>query len=245
VDKFIIHSRKCLLNGFTPKQNRDIPPLKYDVVHRLVTDFPELKFIINGGISTFSEIDTHLFGEYEGHPPVHGVMLGRAVQNDPFMLAAADSTYFGQRDPGLSRRACMERYMDYCDFMQSPEGPVQEYRDKRVVVSPAVMVKAVHHVFRGCKGNGYYRRAMDEIYIKKNGKYEDLKAREIVSAYCGTVFILCLRLIFLIIFNNIQIEAGMSMISDEFLDAPIGNPLEREIERGAAGSDSAAESDAA
>jgi tRNA-dihydrouridine synthase len=58
--KFIVHARKCLLNGLSPKQNREIPPLHYETVHRLVADFPELKFIINGGIQNFDEAKSHL-----------------------------------------------------------------------------------------------------------------------------------------------------------------------------------------
>ena len=64
VKKFVVHARKCLLNGLSPKQNRDIPPLRYEVVHRLVEDFPELKFVINGGISTFEQAKEHLDNDY-------------------------------------------------------------------------------------------------------------------------------------------------------------------------------------
>lgn len=127
-------------------------------------------------------MDTHLFDTYEEHPPVHGAMLGRAVLNDPFMLATADSRYFGQPNPGLTRRQCMERYMDYCDFMQSDEGPRKDFRGKISTMGSALMVKAVHNAFKGCQGNGQYRRAMDEEYCEKNGKYEVTKARDIVSA---------------------------------------------------------------
>ena len=58
--KFVIHSRKCFLNGLSTKQNRDVPPLKYEVVHSLVSEFPELTFILNGGIQTFSDAKSHL-----------------------------------------------------------------------------------------------------------------------------------------------------------------------------------------
>ena len=58
-NKFIIHSRKCFLNGLSTKQNRDIPPLKYEVVHSLVKEFPDLKFILNGGISLFNDFSPH------------------------------------------------------------------------------------------------------------------------------------------------------------------------------------------
>ncbi len=111
VNKFIIHARKCLLNGLTPKQNREIPPLQYEVVHRLVSEFPELTFVLNGGIHTFREVDSHIRGEYNGLPPVHGVMIGRAAYADPFILAAADSRYYGERDLGLTRREVMYRYL--------------------------------------------------------------------------------------------------------------------------------------
>lgn len=181
VDKFIIHSRKCLLNGLTPKQNRDIPPLRYDVVHRLISDFPELKFVINGGINSLEEVDTHLFDSYESYPPAHGVMMGRAIQNDPFLLATVDSRYYGQRNPQLTRRQVMERYLEHCDFMQSDDGPRKDYRGKVSLMGSALMVKAVHHAFKGCDGNGQYRRAMDEAYVEMNGKYEKTRARDIVS----------------------------------------------------------------
>jgi tRNA-dihydrouridine synthase len=58
--KFIIHARKCLLDGLSPKQNRDVPPLHYDIPHRLVQEFPDLRFIINGGVTTLSQANVHL-----------------------------------------------------------------------------------------------------------------------------------------------------------------------------------------
>ena len=64
VSKFIVHARKCLLNGLSPKQNRDIPPLRYEVVHRLTQDFPELKFVINGGINSLEQAQEHLDHDY-------------------------------------------------------------------------------------------------------------------------------------------------------------------------------------
>jgi tRNA-dihydrouridine synthase A len=102
VNKFIIHSRKCILKGLTTKQNREIPPLKYEVVHRLCRDFPELTFVLNGGITTFAQAQTHLdpsgyhhaysvdgIDGTEGNrmvevlPPVHGCMIGRQAWSHP------------------------------------------------------------------------------------------------------------------------------------------------------------------
>lgn len=245
VKKFIIHSRKCILKGLNAKQNRDIPPLKYEVVHRLVRDFPDLTFVLNGGIQTLEEAKSHIDNEYIyyplqdklnvekkiyernsvfvptslpydpsvifnstsilfhqpynfnnlsvepplkksnsilemdkvnnqeegenkeeeevedvpyqtsldfitqaiGHcfnedeiiiqnssksvssqfsedykqtlPGVHGVMLGRAVYNNPLLLANADKLFYNKKNPGLSRREILERYMQYAEWCQS------------------------------------------------------------------------------------------------------------------------------
>ena len=158
--KFIIHSRKCFLNGLSTKQNRDVPPLKYEVVHSLVKEFPELTFILNGGISTFSDAKSHLsssgyqynypepvvpvkrtsgcvdlpvktWGDIENEtvrdsvqlPAVHGVMIGRAAFSNPLLFATADSTFYGVKDPCLSRREIVARYIDYCEWAQSELGP--------------------------------------------------------------------------------------------------------------------------
>ena len=85
---FIVHARNAILHGLSPKANREIPPLRYDLVRRLKADYPELDIVINGGIRGWDEIDALLAG-------VDGVMLGRAAENDPWMLAQADQRIFG------------------------------------------------------------------------------------------------------------------------------------------------------
>jgi len=117
VRKFIVHARKCLLTGLTTKQNRDIPPLKYEVVHKLVEDFPGYQFVLNGGVLDFESAEAHLnSGQYDWEgvkvslPPAAGVMISRAVYNNPLLFATADSSFFGVRDPCLSRREIIERY---------------------------------------------------------------------------------------------------------------------------------------
>ncbi len=82
---FIVHARNAVLKGFSPKENREIPPLKYDYVYRLKDDFPRLEIVINGGIATWADITTHL-------AYVDGVMLGRAAYHNPWMLADAGRT---------------------------------------------------------------------------------------------------------------------------------------------------------
>jgi len=91
---FIVHARNAVLKGLSPKENREIPPLKYDYAYRLKKDFPELEILINGGIKTVAEIDLHL-------QHVDGVMLGREAYHNPFLMAGFDARYYGQLDGGL------------------------------------------------------------------------------------------------------------------------------------------------
>ena len=85
---FIVHARNAVLKGLSPKENREVPPLKYDYVHRLKREFPELEIVINGGITTRAQIDGQL-------GRVDGVMLGRAAYHDPWLLADAGKTRAG------------------------------------------------------------------------------------------------------------------------------------------------------
>lgn len=103
---FILHARKAWLSGLSPKENRDIPPLNYQRVYDIKKDYPELQVSVNGGIQTLDEVQTHL-------QHVDGTMLGRVVYHDPYSLAKADSTVFGQADQGLSRHEVVEKMLPY------------------------------------------------------------------------------------------------------------------------------------
>merc|ERR1711971_141982 len=93
VRHFIIHARKCWLNGLSPAQNRTIPPLMYDRVFRLCREFPDLNFTLNGGVNTLE----HLKGLLEGAPSnLIGVMIGRAAHGNSFILADADRYIYGE-----------------------------------------------------------------------------------------------------------------------------------------------------
>ncbi len=85
---FYIHARKALLNGLSPAENRTVPPLEYERVYRLATEFPELEVVVNGGIGSVAELDGHLAA-------VNGVMIGRAAYHGPMVLAAMDEHVFG------------------------------------------------------------------------------------------------------------------------------------------------------
>ncbi len=87
VKTFIIHARKAMLGKFTPKQNLNIPPLKYEMVYKLKKDFKDLEIIINGGISSVDEINDHL-------SKVNGVMLGRSIYHSPYILADIEREIF-------------------------------------------------------------------------------------------------------------------------------------------------------
>jgi len=105
---FIVHARNAILKGLSPKENREVPPLKYDYVHRLKRDFPQLEIVINGGIASHEQIESHL-------QQVDGVMLGRAAYHDPWLLA----------EPGLTRAGVVRRMVDYCFLQQQKKVPLR------------------------------------------------------------------------------------------------------------------------
>jgi tRNA-dihydrouridine synthase A len=96
-DVFIVHARNAVLKGLSPKANREVPPLRYEFVHRLKRDFPRLVFVLNGGVSDFATMEREL-----AH--VDGVMLGRAAYHDPWLLADVDRRLYGE-PPAVSARA--------------------------------------------------------------------------------------------------------------------------------------------
>ncbi|CUX96287.1 tRNA-dihydrouridine synthase C [Candidatus Gullanella endobia] len=106
---FIIHARKVLLNGLSTKENREIPPLDYDRVYQLKKDFPNLRLILNGGIKTLNDIQTHL-------KKLDGVMMGRAVYKNPFILAQIDSKLSGNVNPLISQMAVIEAMLPYIKY---------------------------------------------------------------------------------------------------------------------------------
>src|SRR5712672_2555077 len=105
-DALIVHARKAWLNGLSPKENRDIPPLDYDRVYRLKAALPGVPIIINGGIADLAEAKQHL-----AH--VDGVMLGRAAYQEPWRLLAADPELFGEAAPHATMKDVFETMMPY------------------------------------------------------------------------------------------------------------------------------------
>ncbi len=105
VKTFIIHARKAMLGKFTPKQNLNIPPLKYEMVYKLKEDFKELDIIINGGISSTEQIKNHI-------KKVDGVMMGRSIYHSPYLLADIEKEIFDNEDVP-SRQEVVERLVTY------------------------------------------------------------------------------------------------------------------------------------
>ncbi|KAG0191778.1 hypothetical protein DFQ28_010989 [Apophysomyces sp. BC1034] len=103
---FIVHSRNAILKGLSPKENREIPPLKYDSAYRLKRDFPQLEIIINGGIKTLDEAQAHL-------DHVDGVMLGREAYHNPYLLADVDRRFYDLTAPLRTREQVEQAMMEY------------------------------------------------------------------------------------------------------------------------------------
>lgn len=139
----IVHARKAWLKGLSPKQNRDVPPLRYDVVYRLKRDFPQLQIIINGGITTLSAALSHL-------DHVDGVMLGRAIYNDPYMITDVDRLFFADLTPTKSRREILEEFRSYLETQISLGVPMVQ------------MLRHIVGLYRGIPGARRWRRVLSE-----------------------------------------------------------------------------------
>ena len=112
---FIVHARNAILKGLSPKENREVPPLKYDYAYQLKRDFPQLEIIINGGIKTLEEIDLHL-------QHLDGVMLGREAYHNPYIMSQFDSRYYDDDAPYKSRREVIEAMLPYISSQLEKHG---------------------------------------------------------------------------------------------------------------------------
>ena len=107
-DRFIVHARKAILHGLSPRDNRTVPPLRYDDVYRLKADFPALRIEINGGLMTLMQATAHL-------QHVDGAMIGRAAYDHPYLFAEADTLCFGDTTPPRTRRQVLAAILAYLE----------------------------------------------------------------------------------------------------------------------------------
>ena len=112
---FIVHARNAWLQGLSPKENREIPPLRYELVHRLKRDFPGLTIVINGGITCDAQVREQL-------ALLDGVMIGREAYHNPWWLASWDALYFGAAPSTLTREAVEEQMLDYMQRAAAEDG---------------------------------------------------------------------------------------------------------------------------
>ena len=143
VKTFVIHARKAMLGKFTPKQNLNIPPLKYDIVYRLKKDFPEEEVIVNGGINSIYQIKNHL-------EKVDGVMIGRTAYHSPYFLAEIEKEIFNNHNIP-SRTEVIERMFPY----------IKEEASKGTRLNQ--IMRHTIGLFHGQKGSADWKR-----YLSKN-----------------------------------------------------------------------------
>ena len=146
-DTLVVHARKAWLNGLSPKENRDIPPLDYDRVYRLKAALPDIPIIINGGIGSLAEAARHL-------DHVDGVMLGRAAYQEPWRLLDVDPELFGEAAPHASMKDVFEAMLPYIEDQLSQGAKLHS------------MTRHFVGAFHGVPGARAFRRHLAEKGVK-------------------------------------------------------------------------------
>jgi tRNA-dihydrouridine synthase A len=161
---FFIHARKAWLQGLSPRQNREVPPLDYDLVYRIKQDFPDLEIIINGGINTLEQAVNHC-----NH--VDGAMIGRAACNNPFLLARADRIIFGTDTAAPQQKEVLRQYLDYVEA------------GLQAGIALSKMTRNLTGLFQGRPGARAFRRYLGEnIHDKAAGIEVMERAMNLVDA---------------------------------------------------------------
>ncbi len=161
-DGLIIHARKAWLQGLSPKENREVPPLKYDWVHKIKQAFPQLSIAINGGLTNHSQALEHLT-TFEGLPAVDGVMLGRAVYEKPYLLSEVDRLYYEDSTADISRAEVVENMKPYIEQHLANGGK---------------LIQVTRHMlglFHGLPGGRMWRRYLSENAFKPEAGIDTLE----------------------------------------------------------------------
>jgi tRNA-dihydrouridine synthase A len=141
VKTFAVHARKAWLQGLSPKENRDVPPLDYDLVYRVKREHPKLTIVLNGGIQTLDECEKHM-------EHVDGVMLGRAAYHSPAMLTEVDARFFGGEAVALD--PAVDAYVAYAEEQLAQRVPLH------------ALTKPMLGLFNGKQGARLFRRHLSE-----------------------------------------------------------------------------------
>ena len=164
---FIVHARKAWLQGLSPKENREVPPLHYDFVHRLKAEMPDLTISLNGGIKTLDQVQEQLQN-------LDGVMVGREAYENPWFLHDADERIFGDIRPAsddpaqiiagtarpATRKALLEAYLPYVEKETAAGSP------------PTILVKHLYGLFAGLPGARRFRQMLSNESPKARGRGE-------------------------------------------------------------------------
>lgn len=145
---FIVHARNAILKGLSPKENRDIPPLKYDYVYRLKADFPALEILINGGITTGEQIASHL-------QQVDGVMVGREAYHNPWRFIDADARFYGDAPRPRSRADVIHALLPFIEVELAAGVPLKH------------MTRHLLGLFQGMHGAKNWRRTLSDATLLK------------------------------------------------------------------------------
>ncbi|MFT5839946.1 MAG: tRNA-dihydrouridine synthase A [Flavobacteriales bacterium] len=152
-DTFIVHARKAWLKGLSPKQNRDVPPLMYDRVYQLKQQFPDLHISLNGGVKTLDDVQCHL-----NH--VDGVMIGREVYSNPYILAEVDQRFYQDNSVSKTRAEVVMAMLPYIE-QQIARG-----------VRPWSIARHMLGLFQGQPGGRIWRRYLSQNGTKANAGVE-------------------------------------------------------------------------
>jgi tRNA-dihydrouridine synthase A len=161
---FVLHARKAWLQGLSPRKNRELPPLRYDVVYLCKRAFPWLEIIINGGVKTLAQARKHLM-------LVDGVMLGRAVYHDPYLLAEIDRSFYDASNVAPRPGQVLEQYLLYMEAQRAQGVPTGR-------ITPHLM-----GLFRGLPGARAWRR-----YLSEGGREGSNNADEIARIARRVIF---------------------------------------------------------
>lgn len=153
---FIVHARKAWLSGLSPKQNREVPPLRHELVRRVKVDFPDLEIVLNGGVDSLQQAQEHM-------PAVDGVMIGRAAYRDPWMLRDADARFFDGGAGPQSRHAVIDGLLPYVEAQRAAGVPLRH------------MTRHMIGLFNGLPGARAWRRHLSENACRKDAGPEVLQ----------------------------------------------------------------------